>query len=344
MVTSRDVATQAGVAPITVSRVVNNLPGVSATTRERVLKAIADLDYVPNAMAKSLRSHKTHTIALLVTDITNPFWTTVARGVEDTTAPQGYQLILCNTDENPEKEKNYVNILLQRRVDGIILAPSTDDESYLSQLQRHNVPCVLIDRQVKGFKADVVRSDGRAGACLLTEHLISLRHRRIGMLAGPAGVFTSRDRLAGYLFALQKHHIPVVKDLIKEGMYNERGGLQFAKELLGCTPRPTAIVAANNSIAVGAFRALVEAGLRVPEDMALVCIDDLPQAAVICPFLTVWAQRPNTIGTVAAERLLDRMLARSQQRKTREIIVPGDLIIRRSCGNELTRRFHRTRR
>jgi LacI family transcriptional regulator len=336
-VTIRDVARLAGVAPITVSRVVNNLPGVSLSTRERVSKAIAELNYVPNAMAKSLRSQQSRTIALVLTDITNPFWTTVARGVEDTAARKGYNVIFCNTDEDLQKEANYLNILLQRRVDGMIVAPSSNDKDYLLSLKRHNVPCVLVDRRVNGFTADVVRSDSRQGARLLTQHLIDLGHRRIALLTGPSKVFTSRERLAGYLETLKKNNMQVDGDLIKEGMFEEEGGFQYTRELLGCEPHPTAIFAANLSIAIGALRALREAGLRVPEDMGLVCFDDLPQASLIYPFLTVWAQRPYAMGVAAAELLLDRMSSKARRHKIREIIIDADLIIRKSCGYELAR-------
>ena len=342
-VTIRDVANLAGVAPITVSRVVNSLPGVNEATRQRVNKAIAELNYVPNAMAKSLRSRQTCTIALVLTDITNPFWTTIARGVEDTVGQKGYNVIFCNTDEDLEKEAKYINVLLQRRVDGIIIAASSEDAQPLLPLKRHNIPCVLIDRQVKGFNADVVRSDSKEGARLLTQHLINLGHHRIAMLAGPFKVFTSRDRLAGYLEALQRNNIPIDDNLIKEGMYEEDGGFQFVKELLDRVPRPTAIVAANLSIAIGALRALREAGLRVPEDVGLVCFDDLPQASLIYPFLTVWAQRPYEMGVAAAELLLDQMTSKARRRKIREIIIDADFIIRKSCGNELARMSERAR-
>lgn len=337
MSTVRDVAKLAGVAPITVSRVVNNFPGVKVETRERVNKAIADLNYVPNAMAKSLRSRHTSTIALVLTDITNPFWTTVARGVEDTAAEKGYHVIFCNTDENPEKEANYINILLQRRVDGFITAPSTEDGHNLLSLKRNNIPCVLIDRKVSGYNTDVIRSDGKEGARLLTQHLINLGHHRIAMLAGPTKVFTSRDRLAGYREALIENGLSIDENLIREGMYNEEGGFEFTKELLDSMPRPTAIVSANLSIAIGALRAIREAGLRVPEDIGLVCIDDLPQASLIYPFLTVWAQRPYEIGVTAAELLVDRMNSKTRRHKSREIIIDADLIIRKSCGEELAR-------
>lgn len=336
MVTILDVAKLAGVAPITVSRVVNNAPGVNQKTRERVNKAIAELHYVPNAMAKSLRSKKTHIIALVLTDVTNPFWTTIARGVEDTAAKNGFHVILCNTDENPEKESNYITVLLQRRIDGLVLAPSSADRRRLLPLKRQDIPCILIDRQVGGFKTDVVRSDGKEGARQLTEHLIGLGHRRIAMISGPAHISTAEERLAGYCQALQEHGIPIEESLIKQGSYKEENSFQFVKELLSVTPPPTAIFASNNLVAVGALQALREAGLQVPEDMALVCFDDIPQASAIYPFLTVCAQDPYKMGCVAADLLIDRI--KSNRRKTREIVLDTKLIIRKSSGQALAKR------
>jgi LacI family transcriptional regulator len=153
MTTVRDVAKQAGVAPITVSRVVNGADNVAEDTRQRVQQAIDQLHYVPNTLAKSLRSHQSHTIALIVPDITNPFWTTVARGVEDTSAENDYRTILCNSDEDPAKETNYLNLLVERRVDGVIIAPATPEKKRLALLKQLLVPCVLIDRRVSGFGA-----------------------------------------------------------------------------------------------------------------------------------------------------------------------------------------------
>ncbi len=338
MVTIRDVAKRAGVAPITVSRVVNNAPEVNPITRERVKKAIAELHYVPNAMAKGLRSNQTHTIAVVLTDVTNPFWTTLVRGVEDTAAPQNYHVILCNTDEDAEKEANYITILLQRRVDGIIIAPCTQDKQRLEVLKRHNVPCVLVDRHVKGFKSDSVRSDGKTGARRLTEHLIELGHRSIAIVIGPAGISTAAERLDGYCEALQAHGIAVDESLIKQGSYKQDRSNQFVQELLSQPHRPTAILAANNFIGMGVLQALREAGLRVPDDIALVCFDDIPQASLIYPFLTVCAQDAYKMGVVSAEMLLKRMAAKSPHPRSHEIVLDTELIIRKSCGQELARR------
>lgn len=331
MVNVKDVAKLAGVAPITVSRVSNNSGSVNPATRERVQKAIDELHYVPNTLAQSLRSKQTHTIALLLSDITNPFWTTIARGVEDAAAEKGFHTILCNTDENPEKEATYLNLLLQRRVDGIVIAPTTNDKLRLTVLKRHQLPCVLIDRRVDGFKSDVVCGDSRGGAELLTEHLIRLGHRQIALVSGPSSISSAEERAEGYRAALRKHRIPVEESLIFHGEFKQDSGYQLVKRLVECDPRPTAIFAANNLIAVGALQALREMGLRVPEDIALVCFDDIPYASAIEPFLTVIAQPAYEMGRTAACLLLER-LAATRNIKTREVVLASELVVRQSCG------------
>ncbi len=331
MVNIKDVAKLAGVAPITVSRVINHSGSVNPATRERVQRAINELHYVPNTLAQSLRSKQTHTIALLLSDITNPFWTTIARGVEDAAAEKGFHTILCNTDEDPEKEATYLNLLLQRRVDGIVIAPTTNDKLRLTALKRHQLPCVLIDRRVDGFKSDVVCGDNRGGAELLTEHLIRLGHRQIALVSGPHSISSAEERAEGYRAALRKHRIPIEESLIFRGEFKQDSGYQLVKRLLERDPRPTAIFAANNLIAVGALQALREIGLRVPEDIALVCFDDIPYASAIEPFLTVVAQPAYEMGRTAAGLLMER-LAATRNIRTREVVLAPELVVRQSCG------------
>ncbi|HTP10522.1 MAG TPA: LacI family DNA-binding transcriptional regulator [Anaerolineae bacterium] len=330
----RDVAKLAGVAPITVSRVVNGADNVADDTRQRVQQAIDHLHYVPNTLARSLRSHQSHTIALIVSDITNPFWTTVARGVEDTAAENDYRTILCNTDENPAKETNYLNLLVERRVDGVIIAPTTRDKRQLAMLKQLQVPCVLIDRRVDGFRADRVYGDSRTGARLLIDHLVDLGHQRIALINGPSTISTAQDRADGYRESLLAHSIVVEEDLILQGDFKQESGHRLTQQALACNPRPTAIFAANNFIALGVLQALQEAGLRVPEDMALVCIDDVPYSSAIDPFLTVAAQPAYEMGASAARLLVER-LTTYRSGKVREVVLPPQLIIRRSCGQGL---------
>jgi LacI family transcriptional regulator len=327
----RDVAKLAGVAPITVSRVVNGADSVTEDTRQRVQQAIDQLHYVPNSLARSLRSRQSHTIALIVSDITNPFWTTVARGVEDTAAENDYRTILCNTDENPAKETNYLNLLVGRRVDGIIVAPATREKKRLALLKQVQVSCVLIDRRVEGFKADLVYGDSRTGARLLLDHLIELGHRRIALINGPSTISTAQDRADGYRESLEQHGLNIDESLIFQGEFKQESGYRLVKQALVCNPRPTAIFAANNFIALGVLQALQEANLRVPEDIALVCIDDIPYLSAIDPFLTVAAQPAYEMGESAARLLVER-LTTNRTGKMREVVLAPQLIIRRSCG------------
>jgi LacI family transcriptional regulator len=334
MVNIRDVAKRAGVAPITVSRVVNNSGSVNQATRDRVQQAIDELHYVPNTLAKSLRSRQSHTIALVLSDITNPFWTTVARGVEDAAAVNGFHTILCNTDENPDKEATYITLLLQRRVDGIIIAPTTPDKDRLALLKQYQIPSVLIDRRVDGFKTDMVYGDSLEGARLLTEHLIGLGHQRIALVNGPGTISSAQDRAAGYCAALRQHELLVDESLMLQGEFKQASGYQLTRQLLARDTRPTAIFAANNFIAVGALHALREAGLRVPEDMALVCFDDIPPASAVAPFLTVVAQPAYEMGETSARLLIERLSAK-RKLKPREVVLAPKLVVRLSCGQEL---------
>ncbi len=208
MSTIRDVASRAGVAPITVSRVINDSDYVSAATRKRVEAAIEELGYVPNMLGPSLRFKQTMTLALLLTDITNPFWTTVARGVEDVAQANGYSIILCNTDESEVKQEQYLDMLLRRRIDGIVLVPARSVPEPIYAIRKQNIPVVILDRQIPGLDVDIVRADSEDGAYQLTEHLLSLGHRQITMLAGPQAVSTAVDRVSGFRRALTDAGLP----------------------------------------------------------------------------------------------------------------------------------------
>jgi LacI family transcriptional regulator len=329
-VTLRDVAAKAGVSAITVSRALNNTGHVSPQTRRRILDAVAALNYVPNDLASSLRSKRTQLLALLVTDVTNPFWTTVARGVEDAAMQAGYGVILCNTDEDPGKEARYLDLLLRRRIDGLIIGPTNESTEILQNLKGRNVPFVLIDRLVSGVSADSVRGDSRGGAYQLTMHLLQTGYRRIGLISGPVAVSTSEDRVAGYTDALNEIGVPYDPDLIRCGGYRESWGYEATLALLARDPRPDALFAANNFIALGVLKALRSLGLRVPEDVALVCFDDFPQVTAAAPFLTTAIQPAAEIGSTAIDLLLDRLA--NPDLEFKEIVMPTQLLVHSSCG------------
>jgi LacI family transcriptional regulator len=327
----RDVAKRAGVAPITVSRVINNSGNVSTKTRERVEKAIQELGYMPNRLARSLRLKRTHTLALVVTDITNPFWTTVVRGVEDAAQDAGYSVILCNTDESETKQEQYLGVLMQKQVDGILLVPARTGAEIVVWIKKQNTPIVILDRRVSPAQVDVVRGDSEDGAYQLICHLLALGHRRIAVLSGPRDVSTAVDRVAGYCHALTEAGLEIRADWVQHGRFSQKSGYEMTREVLATSPRPTALFAVNNFIAIGALRALGDSNLQVPKDMSVVAIDDLTSELVIKPFLTVADQPAYEMGKQAAELLLAR-LSGSASDGYQEIVLPVKIIVRGSSG------------
>lgn len=334
MITIHDVAQRAGVSPVTVSRVINGVANVNPETRARVERAIRELGYLPNRAARSLRVRQTHTLALLVPDITNAFWTTVARGVEDAAQTRGYSVLLCNTDENPLKQSSYLEAVLQQRVDGVILAPCDTDPSRLAALQIHQTPAVLIDRRVTDWDGDWVISDSLGGARALVEHLVHLGRRSIAMVTGPRGTSTAEDRVAGYRLALLSAGLAFDPRLVRYGEFRAPSGREQIHRMLDEGLRPDAILAANNVLAMGVLEALNERGLSVPQEVALVCFDDLPDLAQFFPFLTVAAQPAYDMGLNAAQLLLSRIDAAGPL-QPRQVVLPVRLILRYSCGRLL---------
>ncbi len=332
--TIRDVAKRAGVAPITVSRVINDSDYVSQETRKRVEAAVEELGYVPNMLGLSLRFKQTMTLALVLSDITNPFWTTVARGVEDVAQANGYSIILCNTDESEAKQEQYLQMLLRRRIDGFLLVPaSSSDPKPVQLIQKQGIPVVLLDRRIADVQADIVRADSADGAYQLTQHLLSLGHRRIAMLTGPQIVSTAVDRANGYRRALTDAGLPDSAIRIQWGEFTQESGHLMAIQALAASPPPTALFAANNFIAIGVLQALREKGLHVPDDIALVTVDDTPQTFLIDPFLTVVTQPAREMGQQAAQLLLDR-LNDAIDAEYQHIVLPTEMFIRASSNRD----------
>ncbi len=332
MATIHDVAKRAGVAPITVSRVVNNSGYFSQDTRARVEAAIAELEYVPNRLASSLRSKRTNTLALVITDITNPFFTTLARGVEDTASDAGYTVVFCNTDESDVEEQKYLQVLLQQQVDGILLVPARSTSVSLDVIRKQATPVVVLDRRMPpGANVDVVRCENEDGAYRLTRLLIELGHQRIAILSGPMGVSTAEDRLAGYQRAMTEAGLRPDPNLIVYGAFNQTSGYEMLQRLLTVEPHPTAIFAANNMIGIGALKSIQDAGLRVPDDIAMVSFDDLPPNLLTFPFFTVAAQPAYEMGRMATQLLVARLTGKAPE-ACQEIVLPVEMIVRRSSG------------
>ncbi|SFU84704.1 substrate-binding domain-containing protein [Alicyclobacillus macrosporangiidus] len=330
-----DVARLAGVSPMTVSRVINHSGHVKEETRLRVLRAMKELNYVPNDLARSLVRRRTDTLALIVPDITNPFFTTVARGTEDTARKNDFRVVLCNSDEDPAKELEYIRMCVSIRVDGVIIAAAGDgSRKNLELLDSFEIPYVLVDRKVDGVQADVVTGDSRMGAFQLVKHLIDLGHRDIAMITGFLTTSTARERRDGYRRALEEHGIPFREAWVKETSYMRNMDFTLVEQLLDCTPRPTAIFAANNFLAVQVIRGLRHRGLRVPEDMAVVCFDDVDPYSLVEPFLTVASQPAYNFGTIATQLLIERIEhGEGPAPSPRSIVLQPEVIIRKSSGH-----------
>jgi LacI family transcriptional regulator len=330
-VTLRDVAKRAGVSAMTVSRVVNGGASVDPETQRLVEAAILELDYVPNRVARGLVSQKTKTIGLIVPDVVNPFFAPVVRGAETTARKAGYRVLLCNSEADLRLEREYIADLVAHRVDGLLLAPASDRSRVaLLPLMRSNFPVVLLDRSLPEIDCDVVVSDSIAGAQRLTEHLIKVGHRRIAHFTDSDDVSTGRDRLQGYREALEAAGISYSDELVFRTTVDRIGGYRAAQEMLALDPLPTAIFTVNNMTVVGAMESLRERGLKVPEDIGLVCYDDVEHLAVLSPFLTVMDQPAETFGTLGAQLLFERISGKAGAR-SRRIVLQADLVVRDSC-------------
>lgn len=323
-----DVAEHAGVSHITVSRYFNQPEKLTPATRVRVERAVAALNYVPNAAAQTLVRGSSNLVALIVPDITNTFFTTLARGVEDAAREEGYTLILGNTDEDRREERAYLELLAAHRVRGVILAPSDASAENVEWVQKRHIPIVLADRELPGVKADVVRADTRWGMYRLVQHLAANGHRDIAFVGGKPELSSLQDRLTGYREGIQEANL---KEHVHLGRFDRESGVAIVEELIAAGSLPDAIVAANNKVVVGVLNALRHHGLRVPADVAVACVDDIEPAAAIDPFLTAVEQPAYEMGRQSMEMLLARI--RGSNTEPRKRILPVELLIRRSCGS-----------
>lgn len=331
-ITLRDVALKAGVSAMTVSRVINGREGVDAETQRRVEDAIEALDYVPNRLARGMISQKTQTIGLIVPDVANPFFSPVVRGAEMAARRSGYRILLCNSEGDLRLEREYIDDLVSHRVEGLMLAPANDASRHsVFPLLRRGFPVVLIDRALPDLDCDLVVADGAGGAQRLVEHLIAVGHREIAHLTDADDTSTGRERLKGYQAGLAAAGIAFREELVFRTTVDQIGGYRATQQVLALDPLPTAIFTVNNMTVVGAMKALRERGLAVPQDMALVCFDDVEHLAVLSPFLTVIDQPAETFGSLGAQLLLERIGGKAGAR-ARRIILQTDLLIRLSCG------------
>jgi len=330
-VTLRDVATHAGVSPKTVSNVINNWPYVTPETRQKVQQAISALGYRPSTLARSLVTGRTSTVGIVLPDISNPFFGQAIRGCEDVLYAAGYSIILCNTDEDLEKERRYLDLLIGRQVDALILwgsrAASDTLASWLGDIPMVTVDCA---GQPERANATCIDVDNVGGALAATRHLVGRGHRRVAHLAGPSQRLTAQRRLAGYQEALREAGLPYDPALVTEGLPSIRGGYRAAIQLLQAQ-KPTALFCYNDLMAVGAMVACRHLGLSIPRDLALVGFDDIVLSSLVVPALTTMRIAQYELGKLASELVLERLRAAAMPAKT--VLFPVQLQVRNSCGS-----------
>ena len=329
MATIKDVAALAGISYTTVSHVVNKSRPVSEEVRIKVEAAIKTLDYVPSAVARSLKAKTTATIGLLVPNSLNPYFAELARGIEDYCERNGYCVILCNSDDNPDKQRSYLRVLLEKRIDGLIVASAGGDAVLAEGLAAVRTPMVIVDRGLEGVNADMVRIDHEYGAYLATRHLLELGHRDIATIGGPASTSVAQMRLAGFCRALREAGIEVPGERMLESDFTSTGGYAAAALLLETNP-PSAIFAGNDMIGIGVLRAAAERNIRVPSELSVIGFDDIQMSRYVSPALTTVGQSILQLGEMAAEVLLRRIA--SPAMATDQRIVTPSIVLRESTA------------
>jgi LacI family transcriptional regulator len=322
MANIQDVAKLAGVSIATVSRVLNGTARVNSDVKARVDAAIQELRYQPSPAARSLRVNRSRMIGLLVSDIQNPFFIRLIQGVEDEAQRKGYSLILCNSDENPQKEQHYLDVLCAERVAGVIIVPTREQQRALKQFQEHEIPVVAVDRRVKDSSIDAVLIDNIRGAHEAVAHLIANGYRRIGAITGPMTVTTGWERIVGYRQALHEAGIAHDPVLEQSGPFRVESGRQLAKELLDLEDPIDALFVGSNLLTIGAIDSITTRNLRIPTDLAIVGYDELPWTSTGSISLTTVTQPVYELGSTAALRLFQRLQNPTQQARQEIILTP----------------------
>jgi LacI family transcriptional regulator len=332
-VTMRQIAERAKVSIGTVSHVINGTATVRAKRRDRVLEAIRSFGYQPSALAQGLRRKRTNMLGMIIPDVTNPFFPGVVRGAEDVAYKHSYRVILCNADNDPEKEASYIRELRTYHVAGLLIIPSggTETPHPLASPAVNNTPVVCIDRVANGWKGDAVLVANENGAYEATRHMIQFGHRRLAAISGPLAVTNAGERLRGFRRALDEAGIRIDPEFVQEGRFDLSSGRQAALRLLRMLPRPTAIFACNDLMALGVLQAARDLGIHCPEDLSIVGFDSLEFTGLTDPPITSVYQPGYQLGATAARLLLQRVEGLNSAPK--KIVLPTELRKRNSVAS-----------
>ena len=347
MANIKDVAERAEVSITTVSHVINDTRYVSDDLKARVLGAMAALNYRPNTLARSLRSGRSRTIGLVIPDISNLFFAEISRKIEDKGFEYGYSVILCNTDDDREKEKRYINVLLEKQVDGIIFISVGAAKDNIFNKMEMDIPIVVADRDISSLTSDVVLIDNHEGGFKATNYLISLNHKRIACITGPSLMTPSALRVEGYRHALNEAGIPIDDSLICQGDFRYEGGKLCMIDLLNNPEPPTAVFVCNDMMALGAYRAIHECGKIIPKDISLVGFDNIPFSQTAYPALTTMAQPIVEMAKTAVDLLVERIQIMQNMKHSHDsvpdykrVILDAQLIERESSAKLLILKYY----
>jgi LacI family transcriptional regulator len=331
-VTLKELAARANVHPSTISRVANNDPSlrIAQATRSRIEALLRETEYRPNGIARGLKLRQTLVWAVVIPDITNPFFGALFRGIEDGALPRGYNVLLCNTDGSPERQRSHLQSLTARRVDGVILASTVLKDPAVRWLRHQGIPYVLVNRFSDEALDPFVGSDDVTGARLATQHLVGLGHVRIAHLAGQTSVSTGVQRRRGYQAALAEAGLGFDPELLVDAGFTEDGGARNTERLLGLKHPPTAIFAVTDMTAVGAYAAARRLGIRIPEDLAIVGYNDIPLAGRLIPGLTTVHVPIHELGSAAARMLFDQIA--TGELAPKKVVFAPQLVVRGSTS------------
>lgn len=336
-ITLKNIADRLDVSVSTVSRVLNGKSDryrISKETQELILSAAKELDYTPNQVARGLRLKRTNTIGYIIPDISNPFFAGIAKSVEKSARKLGYSIILCDSEENTEIEENLVQLMLDRKVDGLIISPVGLEVSHLINIQQRKIPIVLLDRYFPDLNIPFVTSDNYQGSLEAITMLIENGHKRIACIQGLKNTSPNNDRVKGYIDAHKKHELTVDKNLIVGDSFGEENGYIETKLLLQQNNTPTAIFAVSNLISLGAIRAIAEEGLKIPDDVSMISFDDQPYSRFLSTPMTTVSQQSTQIGQIAIKLLIDQIES-NRQLDPKGIFLPTKLIVRDSVKRKI---------
>lgn len=325
-ITLKMVAERAGVSVNTASRAINNKLDINEETKKRVLKVAQELGYVRNATAVALRTKKTGTIGVVIADNRNPFYAEVLNGIEEAAREKNYHIILVNTQRDYQKEEEAINLLLAKRVDGLLIAPVQDRDDDIRKLIMANFPFVIVGRDFENIEMDAVYNDEIKGGFLVTEYLFTKGHKRIAFINGFLHKSPAQGRLEGYKKALKKYGIPLDDALVSVGDIDVENGYERTKQMMKENLDFTAIFAYNDMMAFGAMQAIKEKGLRIPEDIGLVGYDDISFSSLMNPSLTTIRLKKQDLGIESVELLLSRI--NGSRKKMKKIMLNVELIVR----------------